>query len=591
MTSRSWPRMLRELGFGPQPGPDPWPASTGRCSSAPWFAARPTLPPALHVQPGTEELRRDIAFRDALRADPALTGRTRTSSPASSRAGSARATSTRTRSRPGSPTSIAASGSSAPPIAPPATIGILGGGQLGRMLALAARAMGYRIVGHGPGPGAARRPRSRTGGSSPAYDDVGGALRLAASLSDVVTYELEHVAAEVVDAIDAIVPVRPGRVPAAWSPRTGSPSAGSSRRAGAEVAAVARGPDDGRAARGGAKPWACRSGSRPRPAATTGGASSAWSTAADARGRDRAARPTDRNGPAGRARARRSRWSCRSSSRAASTAGPRAFPVARNVHDGGILVESVAPAPVADRGRGPCRRPRGAAGGRDGPDRHADRRAVPHARRPPRRQRARPAGPQQRPLDDRRGGDLPVRAAHPGDLRPRPRLDRGPRARRRWSTCWAGAARGRPGSTRSGLARAMADPAAHLHVYDKRRGVRTPQDGPRDRDRGDRSTRRWTGRARPHGTCAGSPRTAIRKGTAAGHDAQDRASRELGRRTGHLGSASSAAAARTSRSSSRPCAVLDDLGVATELRVVSAHRTPDHAVPLRGGRPPGAGSG
>ena len=94
---------------------------------------------------------------------------------------------------------------------PPATIGILGGGQLGRMLASAARAMGYRIVVLDPDPScpaASFADRVVVAG----YDDVGGALRLA-ELSDVVTYELEHVAAEVVDAIDALRPVRPGRLP------------------------------------------------------------------------------------------------------------------------------------------------------------------------------------------------------------------------------------------------------------------------------------------------------------------------------------------------------------------------------------------
>ena len=100
---------------------------------------------------------------------------------------------------------------SLPPIAPPATIGILGGGQLGRMLALAAREMGYRVAVMDPDPEcptASIADRQVIAG----YDDVGGALRLAA-LSDVVTYELEHVAAVVIDAIDATVPVRPGRVP------------------------------------------------------------------------------------------------------------------------------------------------------------------------------------------------------------------------------------------------------------------------------------------------------------------------------------------------------------------------------------------
>jgi 5-(carboxyamino)imidazole ribonucleotide synthase len=98
-----------------------------------------------------------------------------------------------------------------PPIAPPATIGILGGGQLGRMLAMAGREMGYRIAVMDPDP---ECPTAAVADNQvvAGYDDVGGALRLA-SLSDVVTYELEHVAAAVIDAVDAVVPVRPGRVP------------------------------------------------------------------------------------------------------------------------------------------------------------------------------------------------------------------------------------------------------------------------------------------------------------------------------------------------------------------------------------------
>src|SRR6187431_367190 len=79
------------------------------------------------------------------------------------------------------------------------------------MLALAAREMGYRIAVLDPDP---ECPTASIADQQvvAGYDDVGGALRLAA-LSDVVTYELEHVAAAVIDAVDAIVPVRPGRVP------------------------------------------------------------------------------------------------------------------------------------------------------------------------------------------------------------------------------------------------------------------------------------------------------------------------------------------------------------------------------------------
>jgi 5-(carboxyamino)imidazole ribonucleotide synthase len=96
-----------------------------------------------------------------------------------------------------------------PTIVPPAVIGILGGGQLGRMLGSAARAMGYRVAILDPEPecpAAAVADRVVIG----SYDDVGAALRLA-ERCDVVTYELEHVAAAVVEAVEASVPVRPGR--------------------------------------------------------------------------------------------------------------------------------------------------------------------------------------------------------------------------------------------------------------------------------------------------------------------------------------------------------------------------------------------
>lgn len=93
-------------------------------------------------------------------------------------------------------------------LAPGAAIGILGGGQLGRMLGIAARAMGYRIAVLDPDPAcpaAAIADRVVVGG----YDDASAALELA-GLVDVVTYELEHVDAGVVEALEARIPVRPG---------------------------------------------------------------------------------------------------------------------------------------------------------------------------------------------------------------------------------------------------------------------------------------------------------------------------------------------------------------------------------------------
>ncbi len=96
----------------------------------------------------------------------------------------------------------------ATPLAPGATIGVLGGGQLGRMLGFAARALGYRLVVLDPDPDcpaaavADRLVCAR-------YDDPEGALELAAA-SDVVTYELEHVDAGVVATVAERRAVRPG---------------------------------------------------------------------------------------------------------------------------------------------------------------------------------------------------------------------------------------------------------------------------------------------------------------------------------------------------------------------------------------------
>lgn len=103
----------------------------------------------------------------------------------------------------------AMSAEAAGPILPPATIGILGGGQLGRMLGSAARAMGYgiRVLDPDPAcPASVVADHVEVGG----YDDLEAALRLARGCG-VVTYELEHVAPNLVDAIEALdVPVRPG---------------------------------------------------------------------------------------------------------------------------------------------------------------------------------------------------------------------------------------------------------------------------------------------------------------------------------------------------------------------------------------------
>lgn len=95
------------------------------------------------------------------------------------------------------------------PFPPGSTIGILGGGQLGRMLGFAARALGYGIAVLDPDPdcpAAAIADRVVAAG----YDSVEGALALAEGCA-VITYELEHIDAALVDAVEAAgVPVRPG---------------------------------------------------------------------------------------------------------------------------------------------------------------------------------------------------------------------------------------------------------------------------------------------------------------------------------------------------------------------------------------------
>lgn len=93
-------------------------------------------------------------------------------------------------------------------ILPGATLGILGGGQLGRMTAQAARAMGYRVHALDPDPEhAARYVVDRS--VIAAFDDVEAAVRLATGC-DVVTLEIETIATAALDAASQHAPVRPG---------------------------------------------------------------------------------------------------------------------------------------------------------------------------------------------------------------------------------------------------------------------------------------------------------------------------------------------------------------------------------------------
>ncbi len=92
---------------------------------------------------------------------------------------------------------------------PGSVIGILGGGQLGRMTALAGARLGYRthIFTDDPaGPGAQVTSLVTVAG----LDDSGALERFAAAV-DVVTYETENIPLAAIDQVEAITPVLPGR--------------------------------------------------------------------------------------------------------------------------------------------------------------------------------------------------------------------------------------------------------------------------------------------------------------------------------------------------------------------------------------------
>ena len=94
------------------------------------------------------------------------------------------------------------------PILPGAVLGVLGSGQLGRMFAMAARRMGYRVH--------VLSPESDTPAGQIAdvevtasYDDLDAIRRFARS-ADVITFEFENVPAATAEAAAQMAPVRPG---------------------------------------------------------------------------------------------------------------------------------------------------------------------------------------------------------------------------------------------------------------------------------------------------------------------------------------------------------------------------------------------
>ncbi|MBP1772588.1 MAG: phosphoribosylaminoimidazole carboxylase [Holophagaceae bacterium] len=93
-------------------------------------------------------------------------------------------------------------------IRPGAALGLLGGGQLGRMFTLAARNLGFRVHALDPGHDC---PAGQVADLEirAAYNDVYAAQALARGV-DVVTVEFENIPAETLEAVARIRPMHPG---------------------------------------------------------------------------------------------------------------------------------------------------------------------------------------------------------------------------------------------------------------------------------------------------------------------------------------------------------------------------------------------
>jgi 5-(carboxyamino)imidazole ribonucleotide synthase len=340
-------RLLEGLGFQRTTGPRAFPPTRplfigaldhdGRRYRI-HFHVRPTK----HRVYGREH-RRDLVFRDALRADPGLRQAYTARKQAIASAGvtdTFRYSMAKTEWIRGT---LERLGVAEPPIPPPSTVGILGGGQLGRMLAIAARQLGYRVVVLDPDPqcpAAAVADELVVG----RYDDVDAASRMAAG-ADVVTLELEHVGMEVIEALDADWPVRPG----VWAVHHTRNRLEERRFVEAERAAVAawREVADGAGLRRAAEEL----GLPLRVKAATGGY--------DGRSQVRIGDATDIDGalarlgrPAGEAVVVEQELDFEAELSVVCSRGVdgRAvtYPVSRNRHDAGIFVDSVAPAPIPE---------------------------------------------------------------------------------------------------------------------------------------------------------------------------------------------------------------------------------------------------
>lgn len=94
------------------------------------------------------------------------------------------------------------------PVLPGSVIGVLGSGQLGRMFAIAARRMGYRVHTFSPDSDTPTGQVSDVEITA-SYDDL-DAVRGFAKSVQVVTFEFENVPSETAEAAAEFAPVRPG---------------------------------------------------------------------------------------------------------------------------------------------------------------------------------------------------------------------------------------------------------------------------------------------------------------------------------------------------------------------------------------------
>ena len=456
--------LLAELGFqrttGPAAFPDTRPLFVGGLEEG-----GEVLPIHLHVIPDAGEWRRHIVFRERLRADADL--RARYTALKEEIVGSGETSSLQYSFRKATFIQgvLEDAGEAEPPIVPPATIGILGGGQLGRMLAMAARAMGYRIAVLDPDPACPAAAVADAVVVAP-YDDIEAALRLA-QMSDVVTYELEHVSADAVHAVANIRRIQPDPFALAMTQdrlaeRRFLSSIGVPTAEWREVRTI----EDLHAG-------VATLGAPLRLKASLGGydgrsqvrIADPGTTAVEEAWRALGARAAEIGLLLEREVAFEQEVSVVIGRDLAGRSVP--YPVVRNRHDAGILVE-------IDRARAGASR-RGARGlrargeDRDGPcrgrrDHHRD---VSDAGRHAPRQRTGAPSAQQRSLDDRRRAYEPV---HPA-VRAICGLPLGSVEMVSGGAAMVnllGAGRDRPAAV-LGVRRALLDPGAAVHVYDKRR--------------------------------------------------------------------------------------------------------------------------